>query len=88
MNKVTFPKSRLLDEDLPYNAIEDKLIGTTRWAIQHRIVFELDGKHWEALYSVGATERQDEGPWEYEDEIQCVEVELKEIVVKKWLPVE
>ena len=39
-------------------------------------------------YSEGATECQDERPWEYDDEIKCTEVELKEVKVKKWIPVE
>ena len=39
-------------------------------------------------YSEGATEYQDERPWEYEDEVKCTEVELKEVKVKKWIPVE
>lgn len=39
-------------------------------------------------YSEGATEYQDERPWEYEDEVKCTEVELKEAKVKKWMPVD
>ena len=39
-------------------------------------------------YSEGSTECQDERPWEYKDEIKCTEVELKEVKVKKWIPVE
>ena len=39
-------------------------------------------------YSEGATECQDERHWEYKDEIKCTEVELKEVKVKKWIPVE
>lgn len=30
---------------------------------------------------------QDERPWEYEDEVECEEVELREVKVKKWMPV-
>lgn len=32
---------------------------------------------------VGATEQQDESHWEYENEVDCVEVELKKIEVLK-----
>ena len=39
-------------------------------------------------YSVGATECQCESPWEYAaDEIECTEVELKEVTIKKWVPI-
>lgn len=29
-----------------------------------------------------------EKPWEYEDKIECIEVELREVKVKKWMPIE
>jgi hypothetical protein len=75
---------KLRDMDLPYSAIHDKIVGTSRWSIQHEIVFEYEGKHYETSYQVGATESQDEGPWEYEKEVDCYEVELVEKVVKIW----
>jgi hypothetical protein len=88
VNKVKFPVSRLKDLDLPYSAIHDEIFDTNRWSILHRCVFEMDGKFWLTDYSEGATEMQDESPWEYEDEVECVEVEEKEVTVKKWVPVE
>ena len=30
---------------------------------------------------------QHEAPWEYVDEVKCVEVELCEVKIKKWVPV-
>lgn len=84
-----FSKDYLKDElDLPYsNTIVDKIIDTTRWSIVHEIVFEDNGKFYQTTYSEGATEMQDERPWEYEDEVECEEVELREVKVKKWMPV-
>ena len=74
---------------LPYNGtIVDKIIDTTRWSVVHEIVFEDNGKFYQTTYSEGATEMQDERPWEYDDEITCTEVELKEVMMKKWVPVE
>ena len=86
---VKFSKDYLKNElDLPYeNTIVDKIIDTTRWSIVHEIVFEDKGKFYQTAYSEGATECQDERPWEYEDEIECMEVEWKEVKVKKWVPV-
>ena len=85
-----FSKDYLMDElDLPYdNTIVDRIVNTTRWSIVHEIVFEDHGKFYMTTYSKGATECQDESPWEYKDEIKCTEVELKEVKVKKWVPVE
>lgn len=86
-----FNKEYLTKElGLPYDCklIEDDIIDTTRWSIVHEIVFEDKGKFYMTTYSEGATECQDEKPWEYDDEIECTEVELKEVKVKKWIPVE
>lgn len=85
-----FSKDYLMDElDLSYeNTIVNRIVDTTRWSIIHEIVFEDNGKFYMTTYSEGATEYQDERPWEYDDEIECTEVELKEVKVKKWVPVE
>lgn len=86
-----FSKDYLMDElDLPYeNTIVNRIVDTTRWSIIHEIVFEDNGKFYMTTYSSGVTEMQDERPWEYDnDEIECTEVELKEVKVKKWIPVE
>lgn len=86
-----FNKEYLTKElGLPYDCklIEDDIIDTTRWSIIHEIVFEDKGKFYMTTYSEGATEYQDERPWEYEDEVKCTEVELKEVKVKKWIPVD
>lgn len=89
MANVKFSKDYLMNElNLPYeNTIVDEIVDTGRWSIYHRIVFSDNGKFYETSYSEGATECQDERPWEYEDEIECTEVELKEVKVKKWVPV-
>ncbi|MFF2834280.1 hypothetical protein ACFVSK_21150 [Cellulosimicrobium cellulans] len=84
---MKFKKSYLKNElDLPYSAMVDEIIDTSRWSIHHKIVFEHEGKFYLTHYSVGATEMQDESPWEYQDEVDSVEVELKEVKVMKWVP--
>ena len=74
--------------DLPHSAKENKIVDNTRWSIVHEIVFEHEGKFYQTCYSRGATEQQEEAPWEYEDEVECVEVEQVEKVVKVWEPVQ
>lgn len=63
------------------------LSDTSRWEIHYDQVFEYEGKFYETYYSVGATETQDQGPYEYDDdEIECIEVvpvEKTVIVYKK-----
>lgn len=84
---MKFKKSYLINElGLPYSAMVDKIIDTSRWSIHHEIVFEHQGKFYQTEYSEGATEMQDESPWEYDDEVDCVEVELKPVQVMKWVP--
>ena len=92
MRKRTFKKDFLVDElELPWddNIIRrNEIIDTSRWSTIYELVFEHEGKHYLTTYSVGATESQDERPWEYENEVECVEVELVPVTVKKWIPVE
>lgn len=70
--------------DLPSNAIKDTITSTSRWSIHHEIVFLHDDKYWMTYYSEGATEQQDERPWEYDTEIECTEVHIVEKTIKVW----
>lgn len=89
-----FDKQQLLDilgeDDENFEILENEMIDKSRWSIHYNLVFkELDsGKLYETSYSVGATESQDERPWEYETEIKCVEVEPVEVVTIKFKPVQ
>ncbi len=86
---MKFKKEFLMNElDLPWSAIENNIVDSSRWSISYEIVFKHEEKYYSAYYSVGATESQDESPWEYEDEVECTEVEQKEIVIKQWVAVE
>lgn len=87
--KRTFDKDFLVGElKLPYNALEDHIIDNGRWSIHHEIIFGHEGKFYQANYSVGATECQWERPWEHVDKVVCTEVEKKQVMVEKWVPVE
>lgn len=88
MSNIKLSKEILIKElDLPCSAIKDEVTVTSRWSISHRIIFEYEGKFYKTYYSVGATEMQDESPWECENEVECIEVEEKEVMVKKWIAV-
>ena len=85
MSKINIPKKILLDMEIPYgNCIEDRIIDNSRWSIHHEVIFEYEGKIYRAYYSVGATELQDEGPWEYDDDVVCTEVHKIKEVVEVW----
>jgi hypothetical protein len=89
-----FTKDQLWNElRLPggQNSLRDTIIDQTRWSIVHEIVFKSpdlpDGYGWETSYSVGATESQDEGPWDNDDDpIKCTLVRLGKATVDAWLP--
>lgn len=75
------------EEGAKGNILEDKITGNSRWNILHSIIFSYGDKFYSAKYSVGATEMQDNGPWEYIDEVECTEVKQVEKLVKVWEPV-
>lgn len=86
-----FKREDLLELGLPYDSddvVLDEVDDTSRWSVIHNLIFKHEDKYYQTSYSVGATEMQYERPWEYEDEVTCVEVELKEVVVKKWVPID
>lgn len=49
--------------------ISDEIKDNGRWSIYHYIIIQRisDGKFFGDSYSVGATEQQDERPWEYDE---------------------
>jgi len=61
----------ILDGD---DVVSDVLSGHRRWSVDHRLVFRKDGKFYQTRYSVGATEMQEESPWQDETEVECQEV--------------
>ena len=70
-------------------SIYNKLIDTSRWSEIYEQVFLFNGKYYKTSYSVGATECQDERPYEYEgDEIACIEVIPKEVTSIIYVPID
>lgn len=77
---MRFSKSFLQDEG--GRTIEDKLVGHSRWSLIYERIFEWEGRFYKTQYRTGATESQDESPYEYDpDEIECPEVFPVEKVV-------
>jgi hypothetical protein len=94
MKPIKIDKNYLMDDlGLPFYAdpgviIEDEIIDTTRWSVVHNLIFKDGDTVYETTYRVGATyspmkiittEMQDEWPWEYEDMVECYEVEPVEV---------
>lgn len=98
--KKQFAKSLLLDEvgilDLAlghpspdgWELVATRMTDKSRWSVHYEAIFrepgQPQGEAWKADYSVGATESQDEGPWEYVEQVDAVKVRLTEKVVEVW----
>jgi len=60
--------------------VEDTIVETTRWSVVSNLIFRYNGKFYQTLYSTGATEQQDERPFENDPNmIECQEVKPKEV---------
>jgi hypothetical protein len=91
---MKFNKEVLADvayDDCPdgFEKVEDTIVETTRWAILHSMVFKFEDKFYRSLYRKGATEMQDEQPYEYDGDgegmVECAEVIQVEKTVKVWV---
>lgn len=71
-----------------FELVSDEITGNSRWSIHHEMIFKHDGKIYSADYSKGATEQQDESPWEYETEVEAKEVKAVEVTITKYVPIE
>ena len=84
-----FDRDFLRDElDLPGQCIDEEIVRHSRWRVHYRGVFAHEGKHYMVNWSVGATEMQDEAPWEYQPQVTATEVEKRQVLMDKWVPVE
>lgn len=88
--KLTGKESQAIvwEDDDRFEIIEDNVIDNTRWSIVHEVVVKEkeSGKFYSTSYQKGATEQQDESPFEYENEVEWDEVqpvEKKIIVYEK-----
>lgn len=70
--------------------IKDEVCDHTRWSVIHSLIFKVlaTGKYYCTSYSVGATEYQAEGAYEYSPaEVECTEVVPKLIEVTQYVEV-
>ena len=73
--KKEFMQEVAYDEAEGVKIIENNIVDNSRWSVIHKIVFLFNEKFYESDYSVGATEQQDERPYEFDnEEIECSEV--------------
>ena len=61
------------------NVVRDTIVEHNRWTVRHELIFKEGDKIFRAHYHVGATEYQEEHPWEHEDPVKVVEVKAVSI---------
>ena len=94
MNKIvlTAKEARRIvyGEHPDWRVEEERTVDTTRWSIHHEAIVlnKTNDKHYEFCYSTGATERQDESPYEYESEVEVYEVAPVEVKAIQWVRVQ
>ena len=71
----------LYEDDETAEIISNKITDHDRWTVSYKLIFKQDNKFYRTFYSVGATEQQDESPWQYEAEVKCYEVKAVEKTV-------
>jgi len=64
--------------------IEEEIFDSGRWSITYKAIIKYQDKFYKTFYRVGATEAQEERPWEDDDEAVLVEVKQVEKMVKVW----
>ena len=75
-------------QEMEGNTISDRIVDHRRWSVTHERIFEHEGKFYKTRYSVGATEMQEERPYEGSpDEIECQEMRKVSKVVEVFEPV-
>lgn len=54
-------------DDTIYEVVSDKIKSKSRWSYNSELIIKTlaDGRFWRSFYSRGATESQDESPYEY-----------------------
>ena len=91
--KLTGEEARAVvwDETDDWEPVSSKeIINTSRWSLGVGRVFKHipTNKFYMFYWSEGATEQQEESPFEYENFYSPQKVVEKEVVVKKWVGVE
>jgi len=64
----------------------EEVIDHSRWSVIYKAIFKnlKNNKFYSVGWSVGATEMQDELPFEYEKEVEFFEVHQVEKLIKVW----
>lgn len=74
-------------EELIDEAVDEQIIDQSRWSTFYEYVVPYQGKHYNVVRTRGSTEHQEVDPYDDYEKVPLIEVELKEVITKKWMPV-
>lgn len=82
-------RSIIFDDNDEWEEIEQNIVDTSRWSIHKEGIFlnKKENKHYLFEWSVGATECQDELPYEYDEEVIPKEMKQTQKTIWIWEPV-
>jgi len=64
--------------------VEKKIVDHRRWSVIYEAIVNYKGFFYKVRYSVGATESQDEQPFEHDNMVKMIRVEQKQRLVDVW----
>lgn len=71
------------------DVIINEIVEHGRWTLTYEIIFRFEDKFYRSFYQRGATENQDESPYEFdEDNIECEEVYAMQVLVTQYKSIE
>lgn len=75
------------DSENEIKVISNEIVDKSRWTVQYELLVKIGEKFYRTFYERGATEYQDNGPWECDDKIELIEVEPREVKTIQYFPV-
>jgi hypothetical protein len=85
--EMKFPKNFLAEKAFD-EEISETIIDHRRWVVVYEVIFKHQGKFYRTRFERGATEYQNQAPYEYEpDEIECQEVSPEKRTITVYEPV-
>ena len=89
--KAEIAQSIVYEEHEDWESITTpKTVGNDRWSVKKEQIFKHipTGKYYKFNWNEGATEMQDEKPYQYDKEVKIYEVEQREVTELQWKVVE
>jgi hypothetical protein len=88
---MEFPKTELQEllqgDSETLIEVSNTIIDHSRWSVHYELIFkDQEGRYFRTSYSKGATEYQDESPFEYDKAmIECTQVKQQFVKVATWV---